>query len=414
MIKALDSFGGNLALVFLGTFLANSLNLFFQLIIAHKLTIVEFATFNSLLSILVLVSSPLTTLQFAVAKYVSAYNASNQAKKVKILLSGLFKKTLVLGLLSFLLFYIFSAPIALKLKISQVGYAHILAVLIGLSWINPLLSGGIQGLELFKPLALSSIITAASKLALAAMFLFTGLGVFGALDALVISSLIGLTLLYLPLGKFLAFECANEKEVDFLSFFKFIFPVAVGTFFFMAAVNLDMILVKYFFDPKYSGIYAIAQMPGKIFLFLPLAISLVMLPRVSGLKTKNQDTLATLGISLFLAFLLCITAIIIYNLFPAFILKIMTGKYSSDAVSLGRFFSVSMSFFALTYILLNYFFSIKDWRFLKFLCLFAFLELFSIIVWHRNIFQVQFLVCLNSILLFCSGFLLAYFKPRAR
>jgi hypothetical protein len=149
-------------------------------------------------------------------------------------------------------------------------------------------------------------------------------------------------------------------------------------------------------------------MAGKIFLFFPGAIALVMFPKTAGLNAKNIDTVSTLNRSLLYAAILCITAGLVYNTMPSFILKILTGKVFRESIVLGRLFSISMSFFALLYILITYFLSKKDLRFIKYLVIFTALQLLSIILFHKSLMQVQFILCINAILLFFVHLLLAY------
>ena len=180
----------------------------------------------------------------------------------------------------------------------------------------------------------------------------------------------------------------------------------------MGLPNMDMVLVRYYFRPGESGIYAVAQMVGKIFLFLPAAISVVMFPRASGLNAKQNDTTAILNKSLAYAVILCILASTVYNLLPSFVLKVLTGKVLPESIFLGRLFSVSMSFFALLFIIVTYFLSIKDLRFIKYLIIFSGLQVLAIAFLHRNLIQVQWILCLNAILLFLIHLALAAFKKR--
>ncbi len=169
----------------------------------------------------------------------------------------------------------------------------------------------------------------------------------------------------------------------------------------MNLVNSDMVLVKYFFSPSDAGLYSLAQMLGKIFLFLPGAISMVMFPRTSGLNAKNMETVSVLKRSLLYVLGLCILSVLFYNFFPSLVLKILTGKAYPESIVLGRLFSVSMTFFALLYILLMYFLSVKDLRFIKYLVFFTALQLLAIAVFHNNLIQVQLILCINAIVLFC-------------
>jgi O-antigen/teichoic acid export membrane protein len=408
-IHPIDSFGRNIALVFLGTSFVNSLNLLYQLFVAHSLTPQDFAAFNSLISIYVLLSSPLMTLQTAVGKYGAELRARGGIPKVTCLINGLLKRSLGFALVTFLLILLASGPIGQRLKIPSSASGLILAAVIALSWITPILLGGLQGQELFLWLTLAMLVTALSKLLFSIAFIRLGMNISGALMALLLASCMGIALSLWGLRRFL-FKRPETEAVNFGEIFAYGFPVAATFFCFMNLVNMDMILVKYFFSPQTSGFYALAQMIGKIFLYLPLAISMVLLPRTSALQAKSLDTVATLKKSLLYAFLLCAAAVFFYNLFPGFTLKVLTGKAFPESIFLGRLFSVSMTFFTLLFVLITYFLSIKDLRFIKYLIIFTIAQLFSILFFHQNLVQVQVVLCVNSILLFCVHLILAFKK----
>ena len=408
-LKKIDSFGKNIILVFLGTSLVNMFNLLYQLLIAHRLSGPDFAGFNSLLAIFMLISSPLTTLGTAVAKYTADFNAHNQKKRVQALLSNLIRKIWPLAIITFLVFCFLSFYIMDKLKIYSVLSGYILAALLALSWFTPVLSGVLQGLESFKWLMSLSVVGGVLKLIFAYTFIGLGFNIAGALGAFLIASLIGIIITIFALKDLLSFKL-RENGINFKDFLSYLVPVAAGLFCFMALVSLDIVLVKYLFSPLEAGFYSLAQMIGKIFLFLPGAISIVMFPKTAGLNAKKMDTGSTLRRSLFYAFILCIIANLFYNLFPFFTLKVLTGKVFAESVILGRFFGISMSFFTLLFILISYFLSIKDLRFMKYLILSALLQPLAIILFHKTLIHVQLILCINSILIFFIHLALVYKK----
>jgi O-antigen/teichoic acid export membrane protein len=409
MLKKIDSFGKNIILVFCGTSLVNFFNLVYQLLIAHKLKPDDFAAINSLISITTIISSPLLTFQSAVAKYSAEYKARNQNGKVQVLLSGMLKKAFFFAFFTLVVFSFLSPLLLLKLKINSLPSGYMLAALLALGWILPVLLGGIQGLELFKWLSSVTVVTGALKLGLAAIFIFLGFNIAGALGAILLSTVIGVIMLCVPVRKFLTVETHSEK-VDLREIFIFMLPVGVSTFCFMNLINMDMVLVKYFFTPQSSGIYSMAQMVGKVFWFLPMAISIVMFPKTSGLCASNLDTSHTLKRSLSYAAVLCVVASVVYNFFPALTLKILTGKVVAESLFVGRLFSVSMVFFAVLFILINYFLSIKDLRFIKYLIFFTIAQFLAIVFVHNSLTQVQLLLCVNSFVLLCIHLFLAFKK----
>ncbi len=234
-----------------------------------------------------------------------------------------------------------------------------------------------------------------------------GFYIAGALGAFLVSGLIGIFVAIPPLRSFLSFK-AIKDGIKLKEFFLFLVPVAVSSFCFIALVSVDIILVKYFFKPVEAGFYSLAQILGKIFLFLPGAIATVMFPKTAGLKAKNMSTHSALNKSLLYAAVLCVIVNLGYNIFPSFILKILTGKIFDESIMLGRLFGVSMSFFALLFILINYFLSIKDLRFIKYLILSVLMEILAIVLLHRTLIDVQLVLCVNSALLFLACLFLVY------
>ncbi|MDD4938570.1 MAG: oligosaccharide flippase family protein [Candidatus Omnitrophica bacterium] len=401
--KKIDPFGKNIILVFAGTTLGNVFNLLYQLLIAHRMSPQDFAGFNSLLSLFMLITAPLSTLHTGVCKYLADFNARGELVKVRALLSALLRKILPLAAVTCVIFYLSSFYIIAKLKIVSGWAGSILAASLAAAWISPVLWGALQGLELFRWFVLMSIICGITKLIFAFSFLNLGYNISGALSSFLLSLLAGIAISFFPLKRLISFKKA-EGEINLMDFFLYLAPVAVSFFCFMALVNLDMVLVKYFFSREDAGFYSLAQMEGKIFLFLPLAISIVMFPKTAGLNAVKMKTGSILMKSLFYAFGLCAAANIFFNIFPSFILKALTGKAPLESIVLGRFFGVSMSFFALLLILMNYFLSIKDLRFMKYLIVSAALQPLAIVFFHKNLIQVQSIICLNSILLFLSLF----------
>ncbi len=408
-IKNLSPFTKNIIFVFAGSSIANFLNLIYQLFIAHKFSPSDFAAFNSLLSIFTLFFIPLSTLQFAVAKYAAAFKAQGHIEKTRTLLLKLLRKFLLFAAATLILFLLFSFYIIAKLKIDSPASGFILALLVASSWLAPIFLGGVQGLELFGWLVLALIGSGVVKLILTFIFVLLGFKIAGALGALLVSNLLAVFIAFFSLkNSLIPFNLKVKDDIDFKEILIYLFPVAVSNLCYIWLVTFDMVMVKYFFSPEASGSYSLAQMLGKIFLFLPGAISMVMFPRASSLNATNSDTSHILKKSLIYASFLGVSAAVVYNLFPSFILKLLTGKAFPESILLGRLFSLSMTFFALLLVIINYLLSIKDLCFIKYLAVFTFLQFLGIILFHKTLYQVQFVLCASSILLFSIHLILAY------
>lgn len=398
-VRDLDVFTRNVILVFIGTSLINVANLFYQLLIAHSINPEEFAAFNTLIAIYMIISIPLGTLQTAIVKYSAQFNAKEETGKIKALYSFFLKSAFLSSLLSFFVFYLFSSPLMESLKIPFKSSGYILALLVASAWVIPVLFGVIQGLELFGWLMGISLLAGVLKLLFTFVFLKMGWSVFGALAAFLVAAVIEIMVCLFILRRYLSFGSAPDS-IPFKEIFMYLIPIAVNSLCFVLLVSSDIIFVKRYFSPEQAGSYSLAQMLGKIFLFLPAAISTVLLPRASGLRARKNDTFPALRSSLFYGAIICLLAALFYNLFPGLVLRILTGKAPADALLLGRLFSISMTFFTLFSILTTYFLSIEDLRFIKFLVAFTLLQLLGVYFFHSSLLQVQLILCLNSAVLF--------------
>jgi len=408
-LRQLDNFSKNIIFVFLGSFLASFLTLVYQLFIAHKFPAEEFAAFNSLIAVYMLIATPLTTLQLTIAKFSSGFKARGETDKVKTFISAFLKISAILAVVTFFLFVLFSFFVTHALKIDSPILVYILSFLLSFAWISPVLVGSLQGLERFGWLVSSVLLNGIIKLGFAVFFVLLGFKIAGAIGAFLVSVLCGIIAGLIPLRKFLR-PVKLSTDLNYKEIFSYLLPLFVSSICFIWLVNIDMILVRYFFAKEVSGSYALAQMLGKIFLFLPSAISVVMFPRTSGLNAVNSDTRPILKRVLFYAACLLMVAVILYNAFPGFVLKVLTGKSPDESILLGRLFSISMTFFALGYVLINYFLSLRKFIFIKYLVLSVGLELIGIFLFHNNLIEVQSVLCINAALLF--GLLAYHFKTQ--
>ncbi len=406
--RFIDGFARNILIVLAGTSLVNVVNLLYQLLIAHKLSAPAFAEFNALLAVLTIISSPLSTVQLAITKFASGCNARGECRGVSFLLNDLSRKACILALAAFAVFFLAAPHLQNFFKIESYTTTGMFACAMATAWFLPVAVGGLQGLELFGWLSSLSITGALIKLALAYVFLTAGYAAAGAFGAVAAANMVVIVFSYLPLRRFMDVQ-PGKGGISYREIFLYTIPVAVGHLCFAVLVASDMVLVRYFFPSDESGMYSLAQMLGKIFLFLPGAVSMVLFPRASGLKAQARETIGILKRSLVYVAGMCAAAVIVYNVFPGFVLTLLTGKVYPESVVLGRLFAVSMTFFTLVYVMMSYFLSIGDTRFMKYFIAAAIVQVSLIFAFHDTLFQVQGVMCAVAAALFAVLCSLVFF-----
>jgi O-antigen/teichoic acid export membrane protein len=408
------------SLMFLAVAIFNIFSLLYQLYMVRNLSPINYGVLNSLFSILMIISVPSVTLRTVVTKFISTFDVINQHERTALLLRSFVKNTSFFGLIIFITLISGSKVICSFLQIDDVLLIVILGMIAFLSFILPLTQGGLQGLQRFGYLGLTMVTNGSIKLLLGIIFVSAGLGVTGAMGALAISTFVTLLLSaiilasVLPRPLALITECRQSKpnntnpKKDSSEIYRYFYTVATVFLCFMILTNIDVVLVKHFFKPLEAGYYSIAQMVGKIILFLPVAITLVMFPKTSQLHAQAKATFHILKKSLLYVGALCVTAALFCIVFPDLIIRLISGEGHVNCIPLARIFSVTMVFFALVYVLLFYLLSIHRLDFIYPLVLFTILQTLAIGIFHQALSQVLYIMCVNAVLLFLINSYLAF------
>jgi O-antigen/teichoic acid export membrane protein len=391
--RKLDSFFKSVVIVFVATSAANFLFLITQLYLAHSFTPADFAAFNAVISLFLLVSSPLSCLQQGIAHQVAVCGAEKDAACSARFFTSIMKTGLGIAAVVLLLGFLCAPLVTDALKIPQKINGYLLMLLIAITCVKPLMLGAVQGIERFFWLA--GEIFGNSLLRLLLTFAVVGWGVAGGIAPIAIAASAGMIYLWFPLRSLISRRQPYDRQA-ILSLGKYLLPLMTAAFCYMALISLDMVLVKYFFPPDTAGTYSLAQMVGKIFVFLPASVTIVMFPKTAGLHAKKLDTFGTLLRSLKYMLLANAAAFAVYNFFPDQILTVLTGKHDPLATLLGRYFSLSMTFFAMANALIFYFLSLANYRFIPFLLGVVCLDGLAVICFHASLLQVQRIQCAAS------------------
>ncbi|MFA5431013.1 MAG: hypothetical protein WC329_07640 [Candidatus Omnitrophota bacterium] len=400
-----SSFFLSIMLVFLGMLVANAFHMGYQIIAAHRLPAEDFAVVNSLLSILFLVYIPAGTLQTAVVSQAASVRARGQGiPQIKAVFREYILLSLFAGAATFAAVFLTGRWIQTALQITSLTPVHFLALMMLLAWVGQVALGMLQGLEMFGWFCSANCATGLVKVASAVLFIYLGVGVPGVLLAVCLSLLATVIVTEAALFPLRAQKpsVAERKEAAFAvrqTFSSYLLPVSLSLFLFTFLVTADMIFVKSLFPPAEAGIYSFAQMAGKIFLFLPSAVPLVMLPKTSGMAAVKADSGIILGKSIILTLLISAAGAGLFNLFPGFFFKILTGTAVPSVVLLGRFFSLSMSLFAVVYVFIIYFIALQDFRFIKYLVVSAAVQAAAFIIFHASLVNIQQTMCINAFML---------------
>ena len=370
--------------------LAGFINYLYQLVMGIMLTPTQYGTLYSLLSLLVILSIVSSAIHTSVTKFASKFKAQGNLGGVNYLWRFSLKQTFIIGLASFLVLSLLSPLLASFLNITNIWYLIILSVTLILVFVLPVNYGILRGLQRFVPLGTSNTFIAILKLATGALLVYLGLGVYGGLLAFIIAQLFVFifTLYFLR-----DLTSAGTKKLDTGGLRAYVGPALLAIAAFTVLTNVDVLLVKHCLSPETTGSYSAIAVLGKIAFIVPGGIVVAMFPKTSELYETNTTHHRVL-----LTLLLAGGVVIIYWLFPDFIVTFLfKDKYAQVAPHLLPY-SVAHLLFAFSFLLMNYFLSLNQTRVAFSLVAAMLLQLTLIILFHTSITQIVTIMVISSAL----------------
>ena len=375
---------------------SNITNYFLQIFIARKISIEDFATYNLLNSLIIVVLFPLQSLFFFFTKKISTLYNSNKLFLNEFLLS-LIKFAVILSLLEILI-AIFIFKFFYNLKITLL---IIILNIIFFSNILLIFQAYFIGRNLFKYNAYLNYLMSISKIFLIYFFInFSLYGIFFSINLSILFALIfSLFILYKKSNYKLLWRKINTNFL--LTYKKDIIRSFVYSGTLIMLTQIDIIIVSRIYSEDFLAIFSAAAILGKLIIFLPGILSYTLIPRINEkilLLKKNQDFIITLIFTILSSILVCL---FFYNYSYEFLRFIYGDKYllSASILKYISFFYFPMS--VLT-IIFPYFYTINS-DFFFYSTIFFFVILFLLLFFANNYLSVLFMIFAVTFLLCISG-----------
>lgn len=375
-------------LVMLGT-AANVINYVSSLVFSRLLEPVGFGELTSLLALSVVIAVPLGAAQTVVAERVAVARAAGDDARLRYLiryaLGHVAAVAAVVGLA-----YVAAIPLLVNvLDIREPGPAIALAPLLMISFINPVTTGVLQGLERFGALGVLLFATAASRLVFGVPWVMAGGGAGGAIagQALGLAVVTGAVLWGSrkwvdPRGGGVARRGMRRKlNLHAVS--------ASGAFIGFALLsNLDVLLARVFLDNHDAGIYAAIATVAKVVLFLPAAISVIMVPSAARHHASTGSGLAVLRRSAALVAAAAVVCLVPAIAVPGLIVEVMFGPGYEEAVPGVLPAVIAGAGLALLYLLATYSVAVRDVRWVVLLIAGIVVQVLAIVLVHGSPVQL--------------------------
>ena len=400
----------NSLIFFIASLLGAFGNYAFHFLMARLLSPSSYGELQSLISLSVIFGIPVGVLSVVITKYTAEFKAKNENHQISWLFKIFTKKLFFLGLIFFLLLLLATPFISNFLALKSLSSLIILIVSFIFVFLAALNNSVLQGLEKFKALSAISIITVILKIFLAFILIKLSLAVSGAVLAFVLAGLIAYGLTFIPLRfliKSMPLSSLESAQPPIKQMLNFSVPVLLIILFTTLLYNLDILLVKHFFDSAVAGQYAALALLGHIIFFLIGPLIAVMFPAAAAAHASSISTNLIFKKSFLMSFFVGIITLAFYFTFPALIIKIIVGaNYLELAPYLG-WFGTAMFLFSLISLLSQYFLSISKTRFTYILFIAVFCQTALISIWHASLWQIVWIM--NGVMAVCLAGLAVYY-----
>ena len=270
-------------LVLIASFAGHGGNYLFYVVAARMVTPPEFAAISALIAFGTIIWTPVNGVQLSITRNVAVLRTSGTPGEVSAYLRQQGRRMGLAALLVAAAIIALSPVLSDRLNIGSVQAVVLAGLWIGTTYLLLAITGAAQGMEKFGYVAFSLAgPLGVLRLALLPLCLFAA-GMTGSMWAMIIASVIGLAVLVRPLVSFVKVAPTTAPgSTNTLS-------AMAGLLAFSSLTQVDLLVAQAMLAEADRGIYASAVLLGKVALFAPAALAMVLLPRASAALERGES-----------------------------------------------------------------------------------------------------------------------------
>ncbi len=387
--------------------LGNLFNYLFQVVAARALSTDDYGIFNTLLSLIMVISAPVTVLPMVFSRFTVRLSQTGMGQVHALLVSGLRVLTLVAVLLC-----LAGAIAAPWLK----DYLHLhdgtaIAVMVGylgLAMVYPVVLGVLQGLHRYAAFGTASSGVMVVRFLVGLLLLYPlALRVNGALSASVLGALFALLFGWWALRDLRLQPLRPLPAGLGAEMLRYSLPVFAATAMIMMLGNLDLVLVRHYIPGEQAGLYATAAVLGRIAFFLPAMLVAVLFPTVARARESGDESRKPFLVSLALTAVLGLSFALLCILWPQWIIGLLFGAKYAAAAPLLQIVSLAMALLAIVQVVVTYGLARADYLSLPPLALGVVLMFALALLYHQSALVIAWIV-LGAVVFILAGSLGAW------
>jgi O-antigen/teichoic acid export membrane protein len=269
-------------IVLIASFVGHAANYLFYVIAARMVTPPEFAAISALVAFGTIAMMPINGVQVAVARDVAVLRTSGTGGELSAYLRRMGRRMLITCLVLLLLISALSPVLADRLHLGSA-----LPVILAGAWISAtallaVLTGVTQGMERFGYVAFSLAGPLGALRTLLLPLCVLAAGMAGSMWAMLIASALGVAVLLRPVAGTVRAAPTQPPAMPST------LVTMIALLAFSSLTNVDLLVAQATLGESDRAHYAGAVLLGKIALFAPSALALVLLPRATSALERGE------------------------------------------------------------------------------------------------------------------------------
>ena len=255
----------------------------------------------------------------------------------------------------------------------------------------------LQGMQSFNWLSGGTLLSALVKIVISIVLVAAGYGIYGALLGLLLASL----------AMWLSFSSASRDyrlapplKGDHRFTMRDTWPIVAATAAFTLMTQLDIVLVRHYFDSHEAGIYAAASTLGKAVMYLPGSIAIALFPMVAENDARSEGSAHLLMQAVLLVGTLSGCGTLLFLFFPGFLIQLFYGEAYASSAEVLRYFGFAMLPMALVFVAEHFLIAKGRILFVYLFILVAPAQVLAVSIFHAALLDVV------KVMIACGSFLM--------
>ena len=412
----LKKFIWNNTIVFILLNLSGALNYIFQIILGRTLPPDQYGSFNSLLAISALITTPFTILHLVFSRFI-ARMTENKLQKIKTILTTSLKTILII-VSGIVLIGLLSAQWLKNFLHTETTLPIIFMLLATcFSAFQQVLIAVCEGMQRFLALGIISGGGALGRLLFAILFVVVlGWGIEGGLLAVTFAASSAIVYGAWQLRDVFKSQAVELPLNSLLEMARFSIPSFLMITMVAIMCNIDIILVRHYCPPDQAGYYATATILGRIAFFLPSSLLMVLFPSVAKATASGTKDHQYLLVSLGLTIILSGIVFLVFFLAGQSIIQLVYGNQYYSAAPMLTIVAAAMGLLAVSQVIFSYNMARSEFGFLWPLFLGVVLMLSLVFLYHDRAKTIAWVLLFSTATIFFGTVLnrvyLSFFQPK--